>query len=484
MSAVNEQIITPRQAAWAGRQPKGTLPPAAGSLPFAFGALWVFTLLLYARPNEVFPGVFGEFPLVKIVAVPALLAYVLGRLSRGEPLTVWTTELKMVLLILGLGVLFLPISASPSEGWQLLKDVYAKVVCVFFLLINLLDTRARLRSIQKLVVICGTVMAMNAIYSYAAGHFANNGPRIKGLMVGLAGNPNDLALALNLMLPLAAALAMNSQGVMRLFYAACAVLMGMGVVATFSRGGFLCLLASGAVLLWKMGRSKRGAAVITVVLVCGAFLLLVPSQYSDRLSTILASDEDKTGSSQERRELLERAMTVAAHHTVIGVGIGNYHIYSLKEKMAHNAYLEIAAELGLAGLLAYLVLMLSPLRSMRRAERETAVALRPEAGLDAAARARMRESHYLSIALQAAFAAYIICSFFGSIQYQWFLYYIAAFAIAVRQILAAERNSLTEPGTAGAEEVRAGRGQIKPRTRLGRLGVVGQTELPSQGIVR
>jgi hypothetical protein len=96
----------------------------------------------------------------------------------------------------------------------------------------------------------------------------------------------------------------------------------------------------------------------------------------------------------------------------------------------------------------------------------------------------MRESHYLSIALQAAFAAYIICSFFGSIQYQWFLYYIAAFAIAVRRILSAEQNSLTDQSATSAEQARNGRRQNEPRTRLGKLGVVGPAELPSQGIVR
>ncbi len=481
MGTGSEQISTARAIQWPGARPAEESRATAGSLPVAFAALWLFTLLLYVRPNEMLPGVFGEFPLVKIVAVFAMLAYLMGRIARGEALTIWTIELRMVLLICGLGALFMPLAASPGDSWKTLTDVYLKVVCIFFLLVNLLDTRARLRSILKLVVVWGAVLALDAIYSFRSGQFTNNEHRIQGLVSGIFGNPNDLAIALNLLIPLAAALALNSRGWKRLFYVACAVVMGLGVVATFSRGGFLGLLAAGAVLLWKIGRGKRTAAAMGVLLVSGVFLTLMPSDYGNRLSTILASDQDKTGSSQERHELLKRAASVALHHPVTGVGIGNFHIYSIREKSAHNAYLEVAAELGALGLLAYLVLILAPLHSMRRVERETAAILRADAAL-ATARAGWQESYYLSIALQAAFAAYIICTLFGSVQYQWFLYYIAAYAVAVRRIHAIEQidgqvDARAGEATTRGELERPDQWQVEPRTRLGRIG---QIKTPGQ----
>ena len=257
MNTVSEQVITRRTIPWSDSRPQGETRATAGSLPVAFAALWLFTLLLYVRPNDVLPGVFGEFPLVKIVAIFAMLAYCLGRGVRGEPLTIWTIELWMMLLICGLGVLFMPLAAAPGDSWQILTAVYLKVVCIFFLLVNLLDTRARLRSLIKLVVVWGAVLALDAIHSFRSGQFTNDEHRIQGLVSGIFGNPNDLAIALDLLMPLAAALALNSRGGKRLFYAACAVVMGMGVVATFSRGGFLGLLAAAGVLLWKIGRGKR-----------------------------------------------------------------------------------------------------------------------------------------------------------------------------------------------------------------------------------
>jgi putative inorganic carbon (HCO3(-)) transporter len=479
MSTVSEQVVTPQPSQWHGQQPECKSRPVPGDLPVAFAALWLFTLLLYVRPNEVLPSVFGDFPLIKIVAVVALLTYFLGKHARGEALAIWPTELRMVLLIWGLGALLMPLAASPGDSWKMLTDIYLKVVCIFFLLINLLNTRERLRSIMKLVVIWGTVLAMDAIYSFASGRFTNNERRIQGLVSGIFGNPNDLAIALNLLLPLAAGLALNSRGWKRFFYAACAVALGMGVIATFSRGGFLGLLACVAVLLWRIGRSKRAATMIGAVLVAGSFLMFMPSDYGERISTILSTDEDRTGSSQERRELLKRAASLAVTHPVIGLGIGNFHIYSIKEKLAHNAYLEIAAELGLMGLLAYLILILTPLRSMWRVEREALSALRSDNARDAAVRARLRESYYLSIALQAALAAYIVCTLFGSVQYQWFLYYIAAYAIAVRRIYAAEQVDAPSAETvAEVGPVLPPHWQVRPRTRLGRLGrVTGRGEM-------
>jgi hypothetical protein len=79
-------------------------------------------------------------------------------------------------------------------------------------------------------------------------------------------------------------------------------------------------------------------------------------------------------------------------------------------------------------LIAYLILILAPLRSLLRIERQTS-GMRTK---------REREMYWLSVSIQAAFIAYMVCSFFSSIQYLWYLYYTAAYAVALRQIHAAE----------------------------------------------
>jgi O-antigen ligase len=280
----------------------------------------------------------------------------------------------------------------------------------------------------KLVVVCGVALGVGAINSYIKGEFTDKGLRIQGLVGGMFENPNDLATALDLLFPFAIVLTLISKGRARLFYLACALVLGVGVLLTLSRGGFLGLIASGALLLWKLGRGRRLKTVLGAAVICGILLAAMPGGYGARIATIFNTEQDQTGSAQLRSELMKRAATIAISRPIVGVGIGNFHFYSIHEKAAHNAYLEIAAELGVMGLLAYLIIILAPLRSLRRIERQT--------------RGRRskseREMYWLSVSIQAALVAYMVCSFFASIEYLWYLYYTAAYAVALRQIHAAE----------------------------------------------
>jgi len=393
----------------------------------AYAGVYLFTLMLYARPNDLFPAL-GNFPLVKIVAIGVLLIYIGSKSVAGAKPSIWTVEMTMLMVIAALGVLFMPVAASPKDSLDTLSDKYLKTVIIFILMVNLIDTRQRIFSLWKLVVVFGAVFGVSAINSYLKGEFTDHGLRIEGIVGGMFENPNDLATALDLLLPFAVLLTLIRKGLSRLFYLGCAACIAVGVLVTFSRGGFLGLIALSGVLLWKLGRGRRLKTTLGAALVCGILFAALPGGYGDRVATIFKSDEDQTGSAQLRRELMERAATVAINRPIVGVGMGNFHIYSIREKVAHNAYLEIAAELGVMGLIAYLIVILAPFRSLRRIERQTrGVRSKGE-----------REMYWLSVTIQASLIAYMVCSFFASIQYLWYLYYTAAYAVALRQIHAAE----------------------------------------------
>jgi O-antigen ligase len=394
--------------------------------PFRF--LYLFTLLLYVRPNDLIPAM-GTFPLVKIIAIMAPIAYIFAQQQLNKPIINWTTEVKMVFVMLSIGFLLTPISASPADSFNTINDVFIKAVIIFILLIGLLNTRARLQSIISLTVFCGAWLAIFAIKNYASGNFTMSNYRIEGVVGGMFGNPNDLAAALNMLIPLAVTLAIMTSGRIRLLYIACALLMSLGVLVTFSRAGFITFVALAGVLVLKFGRSARAKAGLTAVVFAILLLAGLSDSYKNRLSSIFDSEKDTTGSAQERSELLKHGLDLAIRHPIVGLGMGNFHIYSIKEKVAHNGYVETAAELGAIGLLAYLTLILAPLRGLARIEREVSTN-------NSRAALQMR---YLSIGLQATLVAYIVNSFFLSIQYLWYIYYAAGYAVALRQIYAAER---------------------------------------------
>ena len=426
----------------------------------AFAGVYLFTLMLYARPNDLFPAL-GDFPLVKIVAMSVLTIYILSKGAAGDRLSVWTLEMTMLVAIAALGLLFMPIAASPKDSLDTLTDPYLKTVIIFILMVNLVDTRQRIFSLWKLVVICGAALGVGAIRSYMKGEFAAQGLRIEGLVGGMFENPNDLATALNILLPFAVALTGASKGLARLFYLGCAAFLTIGVLVTLSRGGFLGLIASSGVLLWKLGRGRRLKTTLGAALICGILFAVMPGGYENRIATIFNNEQDQTGSAQERRELMERAASIAINRPIVGVGMGNFHIYSIREKEAHNAYLEIAAELGVMGLIAYLIVIFAPLRSLHRIERQTR-------GMRSKSE---REMYWLSVSIQAAFVAYMVCSFFASIQYLWYLYYTAAYAVALRQIHAAEEmeSSLSNNqalAPAPAANAKTARGALWPSYRM------------------
>jgi putative inorganic carbon (hco3(-)) transporter len=400
----------------------------------AFAGVYLFTLMLYARPNDLLPAL-GDFPLVKIVAISALLIYIGSKISAGERFSVWTLEMTMLVVIAALGLLFMPIAVSPPHSMAVLTDVYLKTVIIFILMVNLIDTRQRIFSLWKLVVVCGAALGLGAIRSYMKGEFTMRGLRIEGLVGGMFENPNDLATALNLLLPFAIALTVISKGLARLFFLGCAAVLTVGILVTLSRGGFLGLLAVCVVLLWKLGRGRRMKTILVAALICGTLFAVMPGGYGARITTIFNTEQDQTGSAQQRRELMERAAMIAIKRPLIGVGMGNFHIYSIHDKPAHNAYLEIAAELGVMGLIAYLILIFAPLRSLNRIERQTRGKRSKSAW----------EMYWLSVSIQAAFIAYMVCSLFASIQYLWYLYYTAAYAVALRQIHATEEMEILSP---------------------------------------
>jgi len=113
--------------------------------------------------------------------------------------------------------------------------------------------------------------------------------------------------------------------------------------------------------------------------------------------------------------------------------------------VAHNAYMQVASELGFAASVVYTMFIVAPLRRLRLIERETR---------EARAAAR---PHYLAIGLQASLVGYMVSSFFASVAFYWFVYYLVGYAVCLRRLYEAEHGPLESRAAATDAEERATR---------------------------
>jgi O-antigen ligase len=250
---------------------------------------------------------------------------------------------------------------------------------------------------------------------------------VAGSIGNLFGNPNDMALHLVTMLPVAVALSLASRRVgAKLLYGACAMLMVAGNTITYSRAGFLGFIAVALVLAVKLG--KRNRAGVTVATVVGLTLLvaLAPNNYAQRVASIFDSGLDAVGSSHSRSDLLIRSILVSFKNPLFGVGMGNFHTVSISEQVSHNAYTQVSAEMGIPAAILYALFIVAPLMQLRRMERET---------LD---RRQCSRFYYLSVGLQASIIGYMVSSFFASVAYLWYVYYLVGYAVCLRRIYEAQ----------------------------------------------
>lgn len=401
----------------------------------AFWGLVAFTVILLLSPQTWFPAL----KIVRIAFLAAGIAgvvHVIEATARRRPIVLPSAESTLALALLTWSVLTTPYSVWVGGSFKLLTDQYIKVFVFFWLIGTLVTTRERLRTVSWALALCAIPLAGVAVQHYLSGDFLNTGTsnvkRIAGY-TGLSGNPNDLALTLNLIIPIAVVLLFTSKRIgARIVAATTLLLAAPAVILTFSRAGFLTL---GTILIltliWLARRRSAGLAIAVVVLACAAIPFL-PAGYMDRLNTIADISADRTGSAQGRWKDFQIAAEVVAEHPIMGVGLGQ-DILALNEargqktwRSVHNAFLEYAVDLGLPGLFLFLALLIAALRSTRVVARY------------ARGRPGFEDLGVFATGIQIALAAFAVAACFHPIAYQFYFFCVAGLAVALKNACRAE----------------------------------------------
>jgi putative inorganic carbon (HCO3(-)) transporter len=405
----------------------------------SFAGLLLFTAVTYFRPYELFAALSGFKSMAYWLAVATLLVFIPTQLAAEGTLSARPREVNLALLLLLAALISIPLAIEPSEAWYSFLD-FAKVITMFIVMVNVVRTERRWRAMFWMALLVSIFLSVHALSDYRSGNFKMGTDRIEGVLGGLFDNPNDMALHLVTMIPLVLGLLFVARSLSKkLFYGLCALLMAAATVVTFSRGGFLGLFAASFVMAWKLGRRNR-FAVVTMFLVIGAiFMVLLPAVFAGRFMSVFGGDAD-SGSAVARQALLLKSILVTIRHPLLGVGMSNFHIVSIHEQVSHNAYTQVSAELGVPAMIVYVLFMWASLKRMRKIEQET---------YDSRASARI---YYLAIGLQASLIGFMVSSFFASVAYLWYIYFLVGYAVCLHRLYEANgarkvfgRASLSKP---------------------------------------
>jgi O-antigen ligase len=423
------------QAEWWRPQPAPAIGSAWPSAPvaasgtmgsrLAFRALLAFTFILVLAPQSFVPAL-QPFRIALVAAAVGITAQLVERLAHGRPMTLVGREMVLVAALLVWSVATVPWSLWPGGSVSYLLNVYFKTVAIFWLLANTVDTVDRLRTLAWSLTAMAVPLALTGLKNFMSGEFL--GPnRILGYEAGLTANPNDLALMLNLLLPLGVALLLSSRSALaRTVLVVVVLLEAAAVIVTFSRAGFLSLATCLALYLWRLVRRGLTGWVLAAFLAGVAGMTLLPGSYMARLATITDIDSDPTGSAQSRWEDTLAAVRYVMANPIVGAGIGMdtealNAVRGITWTQVHNICLEYAVDLGLPGLALFVLLFLSCVRRVRRIHRAPA----DDPG---------RRLSCLAEGIEIALLSFGVGALFAPVAYLFYFYYLAGLAVAAGAI--------------------------------------------------
>lgn len=285
-------------------------------------------------------------------------------------------------------VLLITLGLICSVSWSLSLRFFLFHMTCFLTVVVTVSAVKEYRQLKTLLILAAAGLAVAAIYGCYQGYVGvevvasqqdlilNKG--MPGRIYSFFDNPNNFAEVLVMLIPLVGALTLNAKGWRgRLGGLVC---LGVSVAAlgmTYSRSSWLGMMLAVVVFLALM--NWRAIPVMLVLGICA--LPFLPRSILNRILTI---GNMQDSSAKYRIAIYEDTARLLKDHGLTGVGLGsdvtrqvfrnyptlydgNYPIHT------HNNYLQMWAEIGIFGLLAYLGLVFGQIkegvRAFRRADK-------------------------------------------------------------------------------------------------------------------
>jgi probable O-glycosylation ligase (exosortase A-associated) len=399
-----------------------------------FFFLLILTLPLTTHP--LWSSFVGDLTIVKYVGGICFLYAVFHLLFESRALPSWFGSwparwFMMFYLIAALSFL----THGADIPWQVSPlFTYTSLALLFFITLAIVDSPKRLH--QTLLVAIGSVAFASLYVIREWQKFHAVVPNFRPGYV--TGDANYFAISCVLCIPLAFYLMIGRQPLWhRALCFGCMIVTLIGVTLAASRGGFLGLVIA---FLYLVARSKH--RLTNFVLVCAVMIPLSVLSPSSPLQRLLHPNRGDKESVEDHQIAWRAGLGMIKSHPFFGVGLGNFKPEMKRytpegvnvDTIAHNTYVELAAELGIPGLLLYLTMIFSSLRTLENVHRRAIRSDQPTLGRAAAG-------------IQAGLVGFAVSSFFLSAEYQrllWLMIFLSATLPSILRSAAKDRTKRIE----------------------------------------
>ena len=328
--------------------------------------LGVFFFFLYSvlRPYDFMPFL-KPLRLTMLIEIVTLISWVVSLVVARKRID-WSwfhTSFLVFVAVIGTTV----ISALNNFYAYEIAQAMAVYFVMFVIATNVVDSMSRMKAIVWLLLFIHLYFSVKGIMTFVGGqhYIATTGQYTSGMVGGgFIGDENDFAMALNMMIPFVFFGVFYLKGFARLISSALLIIFTLGVISSFSRGGWVGLAA---VMLYGLFNVRRKFAVISMIgIIAGAAFMFAPPQYWDEVGSVTDTSESTASA---RIRYWDAGVRMFMDYPVIGVGAANGGIHMPRYirgerdpntqwgRAFHGVWVQVLAELGSLGMIAYLVMI-------------------------------------------------------------------------------------------------------------------------------
>lgn len=398
----------------------------------------VLTVLAYMSPHRYAWGFSRGLSVYFIVFVATMIGIALNRRER-QPFP-WTRETITFVVLLGWFTMTTfvdpDVPYAASDQWVKVMKVYIGI----FPTLWVINTEYRFKWLLVAIAFSfGLIGIKGGIFSLGTGMSY----RVWGPANTFYGGNNEIALALNMMLPFFLFFARQTKKInLRILCYSTFFLCVCSVIASRSRGAFLTL----CVVLLSMVLSSRRKWIAVPMLAIGLVVAIprLPAVWTDRMATITEYEED--ASAMGRIDAWNYAYERALENPVLG---GGFETFRLHVRDVHSAYFEILGEHGFIALGLWLSLLVGALVSLQRLRKRAGELENGEWWRDCAR------------AIQISLIGYAVGGAFLGSAY-WEIFYHLVALVVLMKVFIRRREEALSPSPSEAPPERVGYGVQVP----------------------